>query len=348
MPQEEPPNGLVYVHDSEPGIRRRRAGRGFCYLMPDGNRICGSPELARVRGIGIPPAWTDVWICLDAKGHLQATGRDTKGRKQYLYHREFREARDSAKFERLLAFGRRLPHIREAVRRHLALPGLPREKVLATVVHLLQTTLIRIGNSDYAKENHSYGLTTLRSSHVHIGESVLRFDFKGKSGRVWRLKVTDRRIARILRSCQDLPGQALFKYVDGNGETHEVTSTHVNAYLADLAGRRADWCFTAKDFRTWAGTVMMVDLLRQVPPPRSAAHGKREVAAALKQVGQRLGNTVAVCRRAYVHPELIKRYLAGKLKIRYRQAAENGMSPEERATLALLRQWQAKGAEAGT
>jgi DNA topoisomerase-1 len=339
---EQPLNGLVYVHDNEPGIRRIRAGRGFCYRMPDGGRVRDAIALFRLRHIGIPPAWTDVWICTDEKGHLQATGRDAKGRKQYLYHPDFRQARESAKFDRLTAFGRVLPRIREAVLRDLALPGLPREKVLATIVHLLETTLIRIGNADYAKENRSYGLTTLRSAHVDVEKSVLRFDFKGKSGKIWRLKVTDRRIARIVRSLQELPGQALFQYVETDGSRREITSSDVNAYLAGLATSRAGWRVTAKDFRTWAGTVMAVDLLRLAPPPRSAAHGKREITAAIRQIGQRLGNTVAVCRRAYVHPAVLELYLAGELKVRYGHSEDNGLQPEERATLRLLRDWSAQ------
>lgn len=339
---EEAPDGLVYVHDTEPGIRRHRAGRGFCYRLPDGGRVRDEIELFRLRHIGIPPAWTDVWICPDEKGHLQATGRDAKGRKQYLYHPDFRQARDSAKFDRLAAFGRALPRIREAVLRDLALPGLPREKVLATIVHLLQITLIRIGNADYAKENQSYGLTTLRSAHVDVEKSVLRFDFKGKSGKIWRLKVTDRRVARIVRNLQDLPGQALFQYVEADGTRREITSADVNAYLAGLATSRAGWRVTAKDFRTWAGTVMALDLLRLAPPPRSAAHGAREITAAIRQVGQRLGNTVAVCRRAYVHPAVLELYLAGELKVRYGRSEDNGLQPEERATLRVLRDWSAE------
>ena len=322
--------GLVYVHDSEPGHRRRRAGKGFCYLTAEGTRICDEVELFRLRRIGIPPAWTDVWICRDPCGHLQATGRDARKRKQYLYHPDFREAREGVKFERLPVFGKHLPRIREMVRRDLALPGLPREKVLATVVHLLEKTLIRIGNEDYARENGSYGLTTLRQAHVEVERSVLRFDFKGKSGKIWQLRVTDRRIAPIIRRCQELPGQALFQYRDADGELHQVTSSDVNAYLAP-------WGVTAKDFRTWNATVMMVDLLRQAPAPKSVAHGKREVVAALKQVGRRLGNTVAVCRRSYVHPAVIDLYMAGKLDVRYRKDARSLLAPEERATLALLR-----------
>lgn len=325
-----PTDALVYVHDTEPGIRRRRAGKGFCYILPDGSKVCAEAEIFRLRHIRIPPAWTEVWICPNERGHLQATGRDAKRRKQYLYHSDFREAREGAKFDRLIAFGRRLPRIREVVRRDLALPGLPREKVLATVVHLLETTLIRVGNEDYARQNKSYGLTTLRQAHVDVEKSILRFDFKGKSGKVWQLKVTDRRIAPIIRRCQELPGQALFQYRDEQGECRQVSSADVNAYLAEAAGPRLEAPITAKDFRTWAATVMMLDLLRQAPAPKSAAHGRREVVAALKQVGKRLGNTVAVCRRSYVHPVVMELYSAGELDVGRRQDAE-------RATLALLR-----------
>lgn len=322
--------GLIYVHDSEPGHRRRRAGKGFRYLTAEGERIRDEGELFRLRRIGIPPAWTDVWICRDPRGPLQATGRDARKRKQYLYHPDFRDAREGVKFDRLPAFGKCLPRIRAAVMRDLALPGLPRGKVLATVVHLLETTLIRIGNPDYARRNGSYGLTTLRQAHVDVGKSVLRFDFKGKSGKSWQVRVTDRRVAPVIRRCQELPGQALFQYRDAEGEVRQVTSTDVNAYLAP-------WHVTAKDFRTWAATVMTVDLLRQAPAPKSAAHGRREVVAALKQVSSRLGNTVAVCRRSYVHPGVADLYMAGKLEVRYRTDARSPLSPEERATLALLR-----------
>jgi len=323
---------LIYVHDSEPGIRRRRSGRGFSYRLPEGGPLADRTQLERVRRLAIPPAWTDVWICPDPRGHLQATGRDAKRRKQYLYHVDFRSARESEKFDHLLAFGRYLPRIRQAVARDMALPGLPRQKVLATIVNLLEATLIRIGNSDYARQNQSYGLTTLRNAHVNVEKSVLRFDFKGKSGRVWRLRVTDRRIAGVVRSCQELPGQTLFKYIDDDGVSHALASTDVNAYLRSIVGARAAWHMTAKDFRTWAGTVLMVDALRQAEPPRSATHGKRQVVAALKQVVKRLGNTVAVCRRSYVHPAVAEFYLAGKLRTRPGEDAE-------KATLAVLRRF---------
>ena len=325
---------LIYVHDSEPGIRRRRSGRGFTYLLPDGGRVTARAELERVRGLAIPPAWTEVWICRDPLGHLQATGRDAKNRKQYIYHPEYRRARDEAKFHHLLDFGRVLPRVREAVNRDLSLPDLPRRKVLATIVHLLQTTLIRIGNEDYARQNGSYGLTTLRNAHVEVEKSILRFNFKGKSGKAWSLRVTDRRIAAIVRSCQELPGQALFQYLDEGGDPHDVTSTDVNAYLREIVGSG----ITAKDFRTWAATVMMVDMLSREPPPGGVTRGRRVVGTAMKQVGKRLGNTVAVCRRCYVHPGIPELYLAGRFGRRRGNAAD--LSPEEAATLTLLRRWR--------
>lgn len=328
-------DGLVYTHDSEPGIRRRRAGRGFSYTLPQGGRVTDPGQLARIRGLVIPPAWTEVWICPDPLGYLQATGRDAKKRKQYLYHADFRRERDDSKYDHLLEFGRVLPQIREALDRHMALPGLPRDKVLATVVHLLETTLIRIGNASYAKANRSYGLTTLRRAHVSVQQSSLLFDFRGKSGRIWRLKITDRRVASVVRRCQELPGQSLFKYKDAEGERHEVTSSDVNAYLRLLADGRN---ISAKDFRTWGGTVMMVEALRALPPPTSATQGKRTIAAALRQVSQRLGNTVAVCRRCYVHPAVTELYLAGNLAVRPSEVA--GLSAEEAATMTVLRRWR--------
>lgn len=331
-----PAEGLSYTHDSQPGIRRRRAGRGFTYWEPQGERISDPEILKRIRALGIPPAWTEVWICTDPRGHLQATGRDAKRRKQYLYHPDFRRERDETKYEHLLEFGRSLPLVRAALERHLALPGLPRDKVMATVVHLLQTTLIRIGNAAYARANKSFGLTTLRRAHVSVEASSLRFNFRGKSGRVWRLKVTDRRIASIVRLCQELPGQSLFQYKDEEGKPHEVTSSDVNLYLRSVAGGRG---VSAKDFRTWAGTVMMVETLRDTPPPTSATQGKRTLAAALRQVAGRLGNTVAVCRRCYIHPAVTDLYLAGNLAVRRRGEAE-GLSEEETATMTILRRWR--------
>ncbi|WP_044559337.1 DNA topoisomerase IB [Azospirillum sp. B4] len=329
-------SGLVYVCDGDPGIRRQRSGSGFRYRSADGAPVRDQALLARIKALVIPPAWTDVWICADANGHLQATGRDAKGRKQYLYHPAFRQARDGAKFQHLLAFARRLPRIRDRVARDLARPGLPRDKVLATVVHLLGTTLIRVGNADYARANKSYGLTTLRSAHVSVEKSSLRFDFKGKSGKLWRLKVTDRRVARIVKACQELPGQSLFQYLDDDGHRHEVSSADVNAYLNAATGGRGEGV-TAKDFRTWAGTVMMALALNDSPAPTSPTHGRRMVNAALKQVAARLGNTVTICRQCYVHPVVMADYLAGRFTLRIRRDGAFGLPPEEAAVLTLLR-----------
>jgi DNA topoisomerase-1 len=244
--------GLRHVSDGRPGFRRKKAGSGFTYSRADGSRLTERDALKRIKALAIPPAWTDVWICPSADGHIQATGRDAKGRKQYRYHPRFREVRESTKCERVVAFADELPIIREKVREHMGLRGLPREKVLATVVHLLETTLIRVGNDDYAKQNNSYGLTTLKNRHVAIDGNEVRFRFTGKSGKQWSLCVRDRRIAKIIRACQDLPGQELIQYVDEQGVCHDVTSTDVNDYLKEITGKD----ITAKDFRTWAGTVL--------------------------------------------------------------------------------------------
>ncbi|MDE1149773.1 MAG: DNA topoisomerase IB [Azospirillaceae bacterium] len=328
--------GLVYVSDGEPGIRRRKVGSGFGYRLPDGTTVRDKGVLARLRALVIPPAWTDVWICPDPDGHLQVTGRDAKGRKQYIYHPAFRQARDGAKFQHLLEFARRLPDIRNAVARDLGVPGLPREKVLATVVHLLGTTLIRVGNADYARTNRSYGLTTLRAAHVSVEKSQLRFSFRGKSGKEWRLKVTDRRVARIVKACQELPGQPLFQYLDADGHRREVTSADVNAYLRAATGDKGEMV-TAKDFRTWAGTVMMALALSDAPAPTSPTHGRRMITTALKRVAARLGNTVTVCRQCYVHPAIMDEYLAGRFHLRRRSEGHEGLSAEEAAVVTLLR-----------
>jgi DNA topoisomerase-1 len=290
---------VIYVTDEEPGSRRERAGDGWRYVRDKGREVRDEATLARIRKLAIPPAWTDVWICAQADGHLQATGRDARGRKQYRYHPEFREARESTKYEHMLDFARVLPTIRERVAEHMALRGLPREKVLATVVHLLETTLIRVGNDDYAKSNKSYGLTTLRNPHVKVEGAQLRFQFKGKSGKVWKLQVKDRRIAKVVKACQELPGQELFQYIDEAGELKRVTSADVNAYLREITGED----ITAKDFRTWAGTVLAAQAFTQAASLKEAIH----------QVALRLGNTPAICRKCYVHPELISAFQLGLL-----------------------------------
>ena len=332
--------GLTYVSDEEPGIRRRKAGKGFTYLKPDGGTVKDAVTLKRIRALVIPPAWTDVWICATADGHVQATGRDAKGRKQYRYHPQFREIRESVKFERVMEFAQALPAIRAKVSEHMSLPGLPREKVLATTVHLLETTLIRVGNDDYVKQNKSYGLTTLRDPHVKVEGSELRFQFKGKSGKTWRLKVKDRRVARIIKACQELPGQELLQYLDEEGQRHDVTSSDVNAYLKEITGQE----ITAKDFRTWAGTVLAALALREFEAFDSDAKAKKNVRAAIERVSSRLGNTPTICRKCYVHPEILNSYLSGSLLLEIRDEVEaelreelSGLKPEEASVMTLLR-----------
>ncbi len=331
--------GLRYVSDEEPGIRRRRAGKGFAYTGPDGEPVREEPVLSRIRALAIPPAYTDVWICTRANGHIQATGRDARGRKQYRYHPRWREFRDSNKYERMLDFARTLPAIRERVAADMGKRGLGREKVLATVVNLLETTLIRVGNSDYAKQNKSYGLTTLRTRHVDVEGGALRFRFKGKSGKEWNVRVRDRRLARIVRSCQELPGQHLFQYADEAGEIRAVTSADVNDYLREITGRD----ITAKDFRTWAGTVLAAMALKEFETFDSAAAAKKNLRAAIEKVAARLGNTPTICRKCYIHPEVMNAYVAGSLLEEIKEEVESelrdelaGLEPEEAAVLAML------------
>jgi DNA topoisomerase I len=329
--------GLSYVSDDEKGWRRERAGDAFAYFKANGDPVIDDAALERIRKLAIPPAWTDVWICARANGHLQATGRDARGRKQYRYHPQFREARESTKYEHMLEFARALPAIRTKLAEHMALRGLPREKVLATIVHLLETTLIRVGNEDYAKENRSYGLTTLRNPHVSVDGAELRFRFKGKSGKSWRLQLKDRRVAKIVRACQDLPGQKLFEYLDENGEPREVTSSDVNAYLKEITGREV----TAKDFRTWAGTVLAALALREFERADSQATTKKNLRAAIERVAERLGNTPTICRKCYVHPEILAAYIEGGLELNIREdaaapQAATALKPEENAVLAML------------
>jgi DNA topoisomerase I len=333
--------GLTYVSDEDRGLSRERDGDGdgFRYLKPNGEPVTDEATLDRVRRLAIPPAWSDVWICTKANGHLQATGRDARGRKQYKYHPQFREVRESNKYEHMLEFARALPSIRERISEHMALRGLPREKVLATVVHLLESTLIRVGNDDYARENKSYGLTTLRNPHVSVEGSQLRFRFKGKSGKSWQLQLKDRRVARIVKACQELPGQKLFEYLDEDGEGREVTSADVNAYLREITGRD----ITAKDFRTWAGTVMAALALREFEAFDSQASAKKNLRAAIEAVASRLGNTATICRKCYIHPEILSAYTEGALMLRIKQKAESelrenlgSLKPEEAAVLALL------------
>ncbi|MGI6850859.1 DNA topoisomerase IB [Mesorhizobium sp. 1B3] len=331
--------GLLYVSDEKPGIRRRKSGKGFRYLRPDGSAVKDEATLRRIRALAIPPAWADVWICPKANGHIQATGRDAKQRKQYKYHPQFREVRESVKFEHIMEFARLLPVIRAKVSEHMSLRGLPREKVLATTVHLLETTLIRVGNDDYAKQNKSYGLTTLKDPHVKIDGAELRFQFKGKSGKTWRLQVKDRRVAKIVKACQDLPGQELLQYIDEDGQQRDVTSSDINNYLREITGKD----FTAKDFRTWAGTVLAALALSEFEAFDSQARAKKNVRSAIERVSSRLGNTPTICRKCYVHPEILNCYLSGSLLFEIKDEVEAelrqdlaGLKPEEAAVMTLL------------
>jgi DNA topoisomerase-1 len=333
--------GLLYVSDEEPGIRRRKSGKGFTYTRPDGRKVEDKATLDRIRSLAIPPAYKDVWICAKANGHIQATGRDAKGRKQYRYHPAFREVRESTKYEHMLEFAKGLPAIRKTIDAHMSLRGLPREKVLATVVHLLENTLIRVGNSDYVKQNKSYGLTTLRDPHVKVEGGELRFHFKGKSGKTWNLQVKDRRIAKIVKACQDLPGQDLFQYLDENGERQSVSSADVNAYLKEITGRD----ITAKDFRTWAGTVLAALALAEFEEFDNQAKAKKNIRAAIEKVSSRLGNTPSICRKCYVHPEVFSSYLDGGLLLEIKDEIETelredlpSLKPEEAAVLTLLQE----------
>lgn len=342
--------GLRYVSDRRPGIRREREREGdaFRYVGPDGEPIHDATTLDRIKSLAIPPAWTDVWICPSPNGHLQATGRDAKGRKQYRYHKRWREVRDDAKYERMVAFGDALPSIRERVEHDLALPGLQRAKVLAAVVRLLETTLIRVGNEEYRRENKSYGLTTLRTRHVRVEGASLRFHFRGKSGKEHTVTIKDRRLARIVRRCQELPGQELFQYVDDDGQRHSVESSDVNDYLSEITGQD----FTAKDFRTWAGTLLAARALQELEGFDSEAQAKRNVVRAIESVAQRLGNTPTICRACYVHPAIIDAYVDGSLLSTLQSRVEDELvenlprlTPEEAAVVALLQQRLAREVE---
>jgi DNA topoisomerase-1 len=331
--------GLVYVSDEEPGIRRRKSGKGFSFRNPDGSPVKDKETLARIKSLAIPPAYTDVWICADPMGHIQATGRDDRGRKQYRYHPRWREVRDSTKYERMLDFGKALPAIRERISADMGKRGLPREKVLATVVHLLENTLIRIGNATYSKENKSFGLTTLQDRHVEVDGGKMRFQFKGKSGKTWNLQVKDRRIARIVKSCQDVPGQHLFQYLDDDGQRHGVTSQDVNDYLREISGQD----FSAKDFRTWAGTVLAAIALTEFESFDTKAAAKRNLRDAIERVSSRLGNTPAICRKCYIHPQVLDCYLEGDLVNQLKDQIEedlrtelDALKPEEAAVMAFL------------
>jgi DNA topoisomerase I len=301
--------GLRYVTDAMPGIRRHRHGRGFMYIGPDGETIRARESIKRFQSLVIPPAWTEVWICPHEDGHLQVTARDARGRKQYRYHPQFRQHRDGTKFERMFELSDVLWKIRERVESDIALPGLARDKIMATVVWLLETTLIRIGSDEYRKANKSFGLTTLRRRHVAVVGSELRFEFRGKSGIQHAVSVTDKRIARIVQRCQELRGEELFKYLDDEGKRQEVDAEDVNAYLQEVTGRD----ITAKDFRTWAGTMLAAEALRAMGRANTKREAERNVIAAVDMTAKRLGNTRSVCRKYYIHPVLIEGYLEGSV-----------------------------------
>jgi DNA topoisomerase-1 len=331
--------GLHYVTDARPGLRRQKAGRALRYVGRNGRVLRDPRTLGRIRSLVIPPAWTDVWICPDALGHIQVTGRDARGRKQYRYHPRWRTVRDDAKYGRMLAFGQALPIIRARIEEDLAHRGLSRRRVLAAVLKLLEATLIRVGNEEYARDNGSFGLTTFRGRHASIKGWTVQFRFRGKSGKVHEVDVQDRRLSRIVKSCQDLPGQELFQYLDGRGRRRAVTSSDVNDYLREVTGQD----FTAKDFRTWAGTVLAAWALSERPAARTKAEAKKNVLRAVETVAGRLGNTVAVCRKCYVHPVVFDAYLdgtlAGTLQQRLDHEAREGedrLRREEMAVLALL------------
>lgn len=330
--------GLTYVNDDMPGITRQRSGKGFSYKGPDGRTITDKVERKRLASLAIPPAYVDVWICPDPRGHIQATGRDTKGRKQYRYHPEFRELRDSSKYDRMLDFARGLPQLRAQVDADMSRRGLPLEKVLATIVFLLENTMIRVGNTRYARENKSHGLTTLRMRHVTLDGNQVRFKFKGKSGKEWNLGLRDRRVARIIRAVQEIPGQHLFQYVDDDGTRRQVTSTEVNDYLRQITGRQV----TAKDFRTWTGTVLAALALAEYEKADSEAAAKRNVRDAIESVAARLGNTPTICRQCYVHPQIIDAYLADELRLELADTIDDTLTqtdlrPEETQVLRFLK-----------
>ena len=324
--------------DNIRGITLRKHGKIFLYYSPRGLPIRNPSKLRRIKALAVPPAWTDVWISPFSNSHLQATGRDARGRKQYRYHHAWREWRDQTKYDRLMEFGRVLPKLRGRVARDLLLPGLPRAKVMATIVRLLERTFIRIGNDEYARENQSFGLTTLRNKHVKVTGSKIRFRFRGKSGIVQDVNLNDRRLARIVRRCQDLPGQELFQYVDSDGGRRMVNSSDVNEYLREATGID----LTAKDFRTWAGTVLAARALGELAPFASRSQTKRNVVRAVEAVASKLGNTRAVCQKCYIHPVTVKAYFEGTLPESLRRpasasrAAQNGLSNDEAAMMMIL------------
>ena len=328
---------LVYVSDSTAGIGRRRRGRGFAFLSESGHALRDDETLARIRSLAIPPAWTDVWICPDPEGHLQATGRDQRGRKQYKYHERWSAIRDEKKYSSLVEFARALPDIRARLDADLRRPKLPRERVIASIVWLLDNTMIRVGNAAYARDNKSFGLTTLRSRHLVVEGSRLRFRFKGKSGQEWNLRVTDRRMAKIMRGIQELPGQHLFQYIDDEGARRAVRSQDVNAYIREAAGD----LFSSKHFRTWGGTVRAATLLADTQRPDTKAGRARAMNAAVDQVARHLGNTRAVSRACYIHPQVMTSWTDGRLERELEAAGKSRRKPPDGLTdeEALVLRW---------
>ena len=330
---------LKYTDDSTPGIRRIRHGSGFQYRNSKGLAVRDARTLSRIRSLVIPPAWEEVWICADPLGHIQATGRDARGRKQYRYHPQWRQKQEEAKYDRVLSFGKVLPTIRRKTERDLKGPKLSREKVLAVIVRLLESTLMRVGNEEYVKSNNSYGLSTLRDRHVRVRGKQIEFRFKGKSGKFHVLQVEDRRLAKLVKACQDLPGQELFQYLDDDGVAHDVRSTDVNEYLKQISGEEC----TAKDFRTFAGTVLAAMALQELESFDSQAQAKRNLTQAIERVSKQLGNTPTICRKCYVHPAVLDSYLEGSLleTLKTRTDARikkgfKGLKREEAAVLAFL------------
>jgi DNA topoisomerase-1 len=333
---EDLPKDLHYVDDSQPGLSRKILRGKFVYFDLDGQRIRDAKEIKRINALVIPPAYTDVWICADPCGHLQATGRDAKGRKQYRYHARWREIRDENKYSRMIAFGMALPKVRKHLEAQLAEPGMGRDKVMAAVVSLLDATLIRIGNSQYARDNRSYGLTTLRNKHVEVHGSQIVFEFRGKSGVEHQVSVKDRRLASIVKRCMELPGQNLFQYLDEDGKRHSVSSSDINQYLHQLTG--AD--FTAKDYRTWAGSAMALAALRELDW-EPEADAKKHIVAMVKEVASLLGNTPAVCRKCYIHPAVMDAFVVGELARLPRSRQRKGLRLEEVALAGFLKGLQA-------
>jgi DNA topoisomerase-1 len=337
-PESAKAAGLIYVNPDQPGIRRQGSPKHFHYALPNGRSLTDKDELARIKHLAIPPAWKDVWICPKRNGHLQATGYDVRGRKQYRYHPHWRQVRDETKYNRMIDFARNLPAIRKRIDKDLKLHGLPREKVLATVIKILETGLIRVGNEEYAKSNKSFGLTTMQDRHVNVKGATIRFQFRGKSGKHHKIDIEDRRLAKIVANCQAIPGQELFQYIGDDGKNHDITSSDVNDYLREIT--KSD--FTAKDFRTWGGTVLAAMALQEFEKFDTKAQAKKNLLRAIEAVAQRLGNTPAICRKCYIHPFIIDSYLDGTMIGVFKKRTEQQLSkihslkPEEAAVLAFL------------